>query len=77
MNIGRAVLVYLKSSKWPISSADLAMELNTTWTRVRRALRKLRNEQLVDIEVKGANDQWFVTPKGLSYDLNDFDKKLE
>jgi transcription initiation factor IIE alpha subunit len=77
MNIGRAVLVHLRVAKYPETSSDIAQHLKTTWTRVRRALRKLHNEQLVDIEVKGASDLWFVTRKGLDYDLNNFDKRLE
>ena len=77
MNIGRAVLVHLRVVKYPESSLEIAQHLNTTWTRVRRALRKLRNEKLVDIELRNATDLWFVTPAGREYDINEFDKKLE
>jgi hypothetical protein len=47
------------------------MEINSTWSRVRRALRTLENDGYVGCKVTDGNDGWYVTQAGREVDPNE------
>lgn len=58
--IGKRILAYLKTQKWPSTTEEIARQIGVAWNTAELHLLKLRLDNKVSFKRSGRQNQWQI-----------------